>query len=92
MLDFWFRTQRETLDMIELWFIFIPSVVIEHLTKCHNLISQLNLINPIPWFELISSVLWFYVIISIVWSDLIKSYLLILFNYSALNVIPFTSI
>ena len=81
MLDFRFRHQIEPLYMIELWLSVMPSVVIEHLTKCHDLISWLNLINTIPWLGLISSILWFNLISSILWYYLIKSYLLIWFNY-----------
>ena len=81
MLDFWFRPQREPLDMIELRLSVIISVVIEHMTKCHNLISWLGFIDPIPWFALISSILW---------SDLIDSYFLIQFSYFESDFLPFT--
>ena len=81
MLDFCFVPQREPLDMIEVQLVFIPFVVIEHLTKCHNLITRLDLINPITWFDLISYIIWFDLISSIHLSGLIKSYLLIRCKY-----------
>ena len=64
-----------------LLFSFMPYVVIEHLTRCHNWISWLDLMNPIPWFDLISYIPWLNWISSIIWSKLIKSYLFIQFNY-----------
>ena len=48
MLEFCFRPQIEALDMIELRFSVMPYVVIKYLTKCHYLISRLDLINTIP--------------------------------------------
>ena len=63
----------------------MPYVVIWNLTKCHNWISWLNVINPIPWFELISSIIWFGLIISIIWSNLMNSYFLNQFNNFDLN-------
>ena len=80
MLDLSFRPQRKPLDIIELQFSFMPYVVIENLTKCHDWILLLDLINPVPWFDLIGSILWFDLISYIIWSNLIKSYFLILFN------------
>ena len=58
------------------------SVMIEHLARCHNWISQLNLINPvilfewissIYWSDLISFIIWLYFIIHILWSELISN-------------------
>ena len=90
MLDFCFRYQREPLYIIELQLSVMPSIAIENLTKYHDWISRLNLINPIPWFDLIISILWFDLISSSIWSDLIKSYILIQFNNFALTVINLT--
>ena len=72
--------QRETVDIIELWSSVMTYFVIEHMTKCHDWISWLDLNDPIPWFDLISSIIWFDLTSSIIWSDLIKYYLLILFD------------
>ena len=65
--------------------------MIEHLPMCHDLISWLDLINPIPLFNLISSILWYNLISPIFWSDLIS--LIPLFGLIALtwNVHSFTS-
>ena len=67
--------------MIEVQLSVIMYVLIEHLTKCHNWISWLELINPITWFKLISYIILFDLISYILWSDLIKSYLLVRYDY-----------
>ena len=64
--------------MIELQLSVMPYVVIENLTKRPKWISWFDLINTIILFELIGS---------IIWSNLIKSYLLIQFNYFDSTVI-----
>ena len=66
-------------------------VFIYHMTKCHDWILLLDLINPISWFDLISSILWFNLISYILWYESIKSYLLIQFNCFRLTVLPFAS-
>ena len=35
VLYFWFRPQREPLDIIEVWLSVVPSIVIENVTECH---------------------------------------------------------
>ena len=37
MLYFWFRPQRESLDMIEALLSVMTYVVVEHVTECHDL-------------------------------------------------------
>ena len=66
MLDLCFRPEIEPLDIIELWLSVMSFIVIEPLTKCHDWLSLLKLINPILWFNLSSS---------IIWSDLIRYFL-----------------
>ena len=58
----------------------------------HDWISLINLINPIPLFGLISSILWFDLISFSISSELVKSYLLIRFNYFDSAVLPLTSL
>ena len=53
MLYFCFSILRETQDMIELKYSAMQSIVIAHVTKCHDLISRLILINQIPLSNLI---------------------------------------
>ena len=35
MLYFYFRPERETLDIIAVWLGVMPYIVIEHVTECH---------------------------------------------------------
>ena len=83
---------KRTMYMIELWSSVIPYVVIEHVTKFHELCHLFRCsimthdwmswpisINPIPCFDLIRYILWFGLIISSLWSDLINSYYFIQF-------------
>ena len=57
MLDFCFRIQRESIDIIEIRLIAVPYIVIKHMNKCRGWISWIHLIHTIPWFDLISSIL-----------------------------------
>ena len=90
MLVFYFRPQRETLDIIELRLSDMLYDVIEYLTKCHDWILWLDLINTITLLKLVIIILWFDLFSSILWSDSMKSYFLIIFNYFNSNVLPLT--
>ena len=87
--DFWFSLQRNPLDMSECldchdWVSF-HFFVMEHLNKCNDWISWLNLINPIPLFNLITSILWFDLISPISWYHFISLiYLLYLITLTRL--------
>ena len=67
MLYFYFRPERETLDIIAVWLGVMPYIVIEHVTECHYwscsikslIMAKLNKFHLVTWpnqfqsFELI---------------------------------------